>query len=371
VFWDDRAQAERLIDGALAQLPREPQFNGIAANCLVTRAQIAELKLEGEATVDAARKALDRLAAGALASSFLKVDAEHMVAMGYRLLGKTGRAERAFAAASEELERIGGADTNSGLTLVHNWALTRALYDPLGALELQARVLARQGSEQAGDAGAATHVMSYGYCLLRLARYAEARAALEKAVRFASAPDAVSTRGLAALGVSCACRHLGDLACADAAVRNGRAWMSQAADEDSFSGETLQEPALLAAAHGDVEGARRGLSQALAIYEKRNEKTVSHLEALTELARLELRAGRVPDAERRARQALALALEMRDDLPRSAWVGTSQVLLAEALEARGDVAAARDLFRESIDQMASTLGENHPLVKEARARLAR
>ena len=126
---------------------------------------------------------------------------------------------------------------------------------------------------------------------------------------------------------------------------------------------------MLAAAQGDLDGGRRLLSQALAFYETGDEVLVNRLEVHFALARLELRAGRAAEAEAHARKALALAERFRDDRPLSAWVGIAQVALGDVLQARGDAAAARALFTQSLAQMTPTLGADHPKVKDARARL--
>jgi predicted negative regulator of RcsB-dependent stress response len=107
------------------------------------------------------------------------------------------------------------------------------------------------------------------------------------------------------------------------------------------------------------------------IHDQERERHVSEIETRLELAKLELRAGRTDEAEARARDALARAEKRRDDLPRSAWVGLSQLVLGEVLQARGDTAAARGLFTQSLEQMTATLGKEHPAVKDARARISR
>src|SRR5262249_44565075 len=120
----------------------------------------------------------------------------------------------------------------------------------------------------------------------------------------------------------------------------------------------------------DDEGAHALLLQALQLHQKAKQKRAPHVETLCELARLELRLGRAAEAEGHARDALALAEAIRDDLPHSAWTGRSQLALGEVLQAGGDVAAARRLFAEAVAHMTPTLGEAHPAVQEAKARLA-
>jgi tetratricopeptide (TPR) repeat protein len=207
--------------------------------------------------------------------------------------------------------------------------------------------------------------------LNRLARYGEARSVYERARDDARRHDNVRTVGTTSLGLTRACRSLGDLDRARAALRDAEpALRSTFPTGHLFLADLSHEQGMLAAAEGDHERARRLLSEALGIHEKASEKHVSHIETLLELSRLELRSGRIAEAERHARRALKLAEAFRGEIPRSAWVGMSQAVLGEVDRARGDDSEARRLFGEAVSQMGPTLGESHPALLEAKSRLA-
>ena len=61
---------------------------------------------------------------------------------------------------------------------------------------------------------------------------------------------------------------------------------------------------------------------------------------------------------------------MRGEARYSAWVGLSQLVMAEVAQARGDDDRARHLYTDAAAHLAPTLGEAHPAVEEARAGLA-
>ncbi len=129
-----------------------------------------------------------------------------------------------------------------------------------------------------------------------------------------------------------------------------------------FLADLFHERGMLAAAEGDIESARRLLCEALDLHEKFAEKHASHIETLLELSRLELRSGRIADAERHARGALVLAEGFRGGFPHSSRVRLSQVAVAEVDPARGNESEARRLFEEAVSHMRPTLGDSHPAV---------
>jgi serine/threonine-protein kinase len=366
----DRAGSEKVIDEALASLPGGPQFDGIAASCLMSRAAMAAERGDSAVIMDAGQKALDRLGSSPAAFPWLRADALHVLGLGHGMRGEAGGAERAFALAEQEMRRIGRGDTNSARTLLNNWALVRSSNDPLGALALQERVITTHGIDEASDRTAAAHLGGYASLLSDLARYQEARPLHERALRTAREQGFKLSVARAALDLAITCRGLGDVSCAETALSEAEApWRTSKGGTLTLS-RIAHERGMLAAARGDAEGARALLLEALQIHQKAKQKRAPHVETLCELAGVELRQGRAAEAERYAREALALAEAIRDDLPHSAPTGRSQLALGEVLQARGDVAAARRLFSEAVAHMTPTLGEAHPLVKQAKARLA-
>jgi tetratricopeptide (TPR) repeat protein len=370
-YFGDAAGAQRLIDGALAALPPVRQYDAVAARCLLERSAMAEMRNDADGTMAAARQALERLGERP-ASRWLRGNAFHLLARAHDERGETGSAERAYAEAGKELERMGASETNSGMVLLNNWALLRAVTDPLGALAMQSRVVATHGSGDAVAAIGAIDLYNYGTVLYRLARFPEARAAYERSLKVARTGKKAADAAVASLGIAACCRRLGDLACAREHLGDAAPLLrSDKPRGYTFLAELSQEEGLQAAAAGDLDTARQLLANAVKIHDQERERHVSEIETRLELAKLELRAGRTDEAEARARDALARAEKRRDDLPRSAWVGLSQLVLGEVLQARGDTAAARGLFTQSLEQMTATLGKEHPAVKDARARISR
>jgi tetratricopeptide (TPR) repeat protein len=298
--------------------------------------------------------------------SAIRVNAMHLLALGYDGRGETANADRAYAQAMQELERIGRENTNESATLLNNWAIARASTDTLGAFELQGRAIEALKAGESADAVPAAFLANYARLLNRLARYKEARSVYEEARKDARRHENVPTVGTAGLGLARACRSLGDLRCASESLRDAEpALRSSFPAGHYFLADLSHERGMLAAAEGDLESARRLLFEALDLHEKFAEKHASHIETLLELSRLERRSGRIDDAERHARRAREVAEGFRGGFPHSAWVGLSQVALAEVELAGGNGSEAHRLLEEAISEMRPTLGALHPAVVEA------
>ena len=307
-FSGDFAEARRLIDEALGLTTEEARFDDIAASCLVDKGFIASTEGDPDTTVATAQGALERLRRVPNAFPAIRMNAMHLLALGYDMRGETANADRAFAQAMEQLERIGREDTTDAATLLNNWALTRATTDTLGALELQGRAIATLKAGESAEAVPAAFQANFGRLLNRLARSGEARSVYERARKDARRHDNVRTVGTTSLGLARACRSLGDLDCARAALREAEpALRSTFPAGHFFLADLSHEQGMLAAAEGDRENARRLLSEALGIHAKASEKHVSHIETLLELSRLELRSGRTAEADKHGRRALELS----------------------------------------------------------------
>jgi tetratricopeptide (TPR) repeat protein len=367
----DYAGARQLFDEALGLLSDDAIFDNIAANCLIDRSYIAGLEGDTAATLRDAQTALERLGRAPEGFAWTRANALHALALGYDMQGDTAKADDAYADGMQQLERLGRGDTSAAAILLNNWAVTRAANDALGALALQERSLAMLGAGEVGESAPAAVLAQYGRLLNRLTRYAEARDVFDRAAAIARAHENVRTVGTSGIGRACACRNLGDLDCAEAALREAEpALRSSLPAEHFFLADLLHEQGLLSAARGDSASARRQLSDALALHEKASEKHGSHIDTLLELAELELAANRTSEAEQYARRALANAEALMGNLPHSNWVGLSQRVLGEVALTRSDRPAARALFAQALAHLSPTLGESHPATQQLKVHLA-
>jgi tetratricopeptide (TPR) repeat protein len=364
----DFAAAQGLIDTALATLSDEARFDDQVAVCLVAKANVAMAEGAPDQVVEMAQKALARLDRKPSGRSEERIDPLQLLATARSMQGDAASADRIFAEVVALLEQLGWDDTTDTGIIISNWATNVAHANTLEALALQQRAIKIFEGENPASVPMPMR-LNHGVYLNRLGRYPEARVALETVRTLSRQQGSPLILALSSQGAAWACRSLGDLECARAALHDADVALRPFPAGHAARAGLAHEQGLLAADEGRTAEARQRLSAALAIHEKVPEKHLSHLDTLLALAKLELRLGDAGEAEKHARAALDLAEGLRGGTPRSAWVGMSQLALGEVHEARHDAAGARQLFRQALDQMTSTLGETHPAVLEARSRL--
>jgi eukaryotic-like serine/threonine-protein kinase len=366
----DFAGAYRLIDKALAETTDEARFDSVVANCLLERGIVAMTEVNAADAADAGDRALRRLDRRPGAFPEIRADVLQLLAVSRRLQGDTRGANRRFAEALEQVQRIGRGETMDASILLNNWAGNMAMTNSLQALVTYGRAITILQGESPDSAPSAARI-NYGVQLNRLARYAEARSTFEGARADARKHGNVHLVGKTSYQIARACRKSGDLACAERALREADAALRTSLPQGhQMLAMLCREQGLLATAKGDEVAARALLAEALAIHEKVAAKQVEHIETLLDVAGWELKVGRSAEAEAHARAALAQAEALRAGMPVSAWVGLSQLLLGEVSRGRGDGPAARRFFEDALSQMTPTLGNDHPAVRQAKARLA-
>jgi eukaryotic-like serine/threonine-protein kinase len=366
----DFGGAYRLIDKALAETTDEARFDGVVANCLVRKGEVAMHELNAAAAADAGDRALRRLDRRPGAFPEIRADVLQLLAVSRRLHGDTHGANLRFAEALDQVRHIGRGETSDAAVLLSNWAGSVSMTNSLQALVLYGRAVAIFEGESP-DSVPTPPRFNHAVQLNRLARYAEARSTLEGARTVAGKQGDVHMVGRTSYQIARACRGLGDLACAEQALREADAVLrSSLPPGHRLLAELRREQGLLADAKGDHVNARALLAEALAIHEKVAAKHVSHVETILDAASSELKLGRGVEAEAHARAGLALAESLRGGAPASAWVGLSQLLLGEVSRARGDGPTARRLFEDAVRHMTPTLGDDHPATRAATARLA-
>jgi serine/threonine-protein kinase len=363
-YGGDYPTGRKLVDAALARLTDDARYASPAASCLMDKAVLVGIEGDADAQALAIEQALARMDILPNGFDAARAVALSILAQARETQGRTSEAERAYAEAARQLERLGRADTQPGATLLNAWARVRSSTgDMLGALELQNRSIAVMEA-------AAFHG-NRGRILNRLGRDREAIESYKRALALAQELNIARTAASAKLGLARVCRALGDLPCArtrmtEAAPALEKSWPAG----HVFFADLAHEQALLALAEGDTETAATRFEEALARHAKVPAKQMSYIETLVAVSRLEVTSGRLDEAERHARDALKLANELRGDRPTSSWVGLSELALGNVARARGNTVEARTRFQAAASNLEPTYGASHRATEEARAALA-
>jgi eukaryotic-like serine/threonine-protein kinase len=358
----DAEQGLRLVEEGLAQTSDEARFDRTVAGCLMARAAIAVRTYSPDLLSASAAAALQRLDRRPSSFPVQRAGALHMIALGQRMAGKTAEADRSFADAYDQLGLIGRQDSMDAAGVLANWASNTALTSPRAALDQHTRVIALWGGVESGDVPVPS-LVNYGLVLNQLARFGEARAVLERTAAAARKHGSADGLRFASVRLAHACLRLQDLDCARSSLEVAEAGLPA---QHHLRGDVLRERALLAEAEHGAAEALPPMLEALALHGRLRAKSATLVESLIQVSRLELARGRAPDAEGRARSALAEAESLRGGMPHSSWVGRSLLALADAKRAQGKDAAARDLALRAVEQMVPTLGSDHPALLEAR-----
>jgi serine/threonine-protein kinase len=361
----------RLIGEGLALTSADERFDGAVTACLLARTSIGMRQDSAELVSASAEAALLRLERRPGAFPDLRAEALQMKAMGHRLAGEAAEADRVFAQAFEQLRLLGRADSTDGASLLANWATNAGLTNPLAALDLERRLVAIYGGVDS-DAAPVPALHNYAIDLIRVARYAEARAVLERAQTLSRRHGSDLGLVLVSLQLAQACLASGDLACTQESLRLVETAPPASLEPSSqrIRGDVARLRGLLAAAEGRDAQAHGLMLEARSLYQSMKMKSSGQVNILLELARIEMRLGRPQDAEASARDALARAESFRGGATHSSWVGQSLLALGVARKAQGDAAGARAAFAQAVEHMTPTLGPSHPAVIEARQALA-
>jgi hypothetical protein len=161
-------------------------------------------------------------------------------------------------------------------------------------------------------------------------------------------------------------RQRGDLAAAGSTLAEAGRFVEGhfPADHPARSSLAL-ETALLRLADRSFAEARSGLEGVLAAQRGARARGRSHVLALAALAEAELGLGDGEGAARHAAEASEAAGKLSLPGRPSCWVGRCLLVQARVDRARGRAAAARERSAEALAQLLPTVGEAHPLAREA------
>jgi tetratricopeptide (TPR) repeat protein len=190
----DFAGAYRLIDKALAETTDEARFDSVVANCLLERGIVAMTEVNAADAADAGDRALRRLDRRPGAFPEIRADVLQLLAVSRRLQGDTRGANRRFAEALEQVQRIGRGETMDASILLNNWAGNMAMTNSLQALVTYGRAITILQGESPDSAPSAARI-NYGVQLNRLARYAEARSSTWWGKRVTRSPGLAGRAG--------------------------------------------------------------------------------------------------------------------------------------------------------------------------------
>jgi len=368
---DELAQAESLFQEGLSQLPDDSQFALDRMFCLLRGSEVSRSAGRSQEGIDRVQAAQEELSRSPFRSDLLDLRITMALAESYRESNRLGEANALFASAAGQLERLGRGETQTAGTLFNNWALTLdGLGRSLEAEKIYRRAIDISRDDREEEAVSPMLLNNYARALFNLGRLVEAADYAERAHARATLVGHETVINQSLLLRESIYREQGDL---------GRAQEMLAAAEPRFSkalpaghsvfGALESVRSQHAAARGDLAEALILADRALSLVEASVKSTGGggYLLPVLRLRRADLllRLGRTDEAIAQARRTLdALEKTSTTGAP-SRTIGQAHLALGRALKAAGDDQAARAAFSAARENLAGSLGPDHPDTLEA------
>jgi eukaryotic-like serine/threonine-protein kinase len=364
----DFDRGESLIRDALGELGDAPQFALLRVSCLLRGSYVANESGDSPAAIERARTAQRVLTESRQRSPLMELRVSVDLAEAYRMAGRDREAAAAFEDAFARLTSLGRDETEQAGTLLNNWGLAlQILGRPLEAERLFRRAVAI-GSADAAERGVSPMLLNnLARTLGELYRFPEATRYAERAYTEArKAGDEIVVNQALSVRFNL-CIDERDFPCARTILSEleprWRGMMPRA--NIAFAILSIHK-ARLASGEGDHETAVAEADHAIALAEN-NPQGPSYLSTLLlRRAGVNLEAGRLETAENDARRALAMEESATEPGELYSGVGRAYLVLGRALKARGRADESRAAFASALRHLEPSLGEDHPMTREAR-----
>ena len=359
---------------AMAQGLRLSSTDPIAAvRCLRDRAFIAQNANDARAALDFALQAQARLHESPVAKPEEEAELLADIAYAHYLSGRTGAADKYYAASLAKLDDIGRSESPRVLSIRNNWGIARfAAGDNRRALEHYDEAL-RIAVHRSMDGVPPPYLLANrAMALSSLARYPEALAAYDQAIESAERAGNNIARINNLANRAGTYVLMGELSRAEQELASLLPEIDRTIPPDSVPGiAIMQVQARIAAARGRFPEALAGYSRVIDFFDHRAMVVAPVARMLIGRAEIHLNAGNMPLALADAERALQISRTVQSDNPHSSLTGMALVLLAHIYERRDEQAEARTAAQAAVVHLSATLGPDHPETGRARDALLR
>ena len=364
-------RAEEVFQETLAELPAQPQFALHRTACLLRGSELARFAGDGPLAVERAETAQRLLAESHLASGLLTLRVAMDRAESYRTAGRHREAAAAFADTFAQLTALGRAETETAGTLLNNWALVLAVQGlPLRAEALFRRAMAISSADGTDNAVSPMLLANLSRTLADLGRLPAAADYAERAYAQARRAGDEAIVRFALLARETIYRRQGELDRAAQVLSELEPMTRRSLPAGHILYAVLtSERSEIACARGDLDESLAAADRAVALAAANTDHGFLP-RALRRRSELQLQ--RKEPARALADAAEALRLESETSAPGevSQYLGLCHLTLGRALRARGRLSEARSAFASAVQQLAASLGEQHPDTRAARELLA-
>ena len=361
------ADAAAEIDSVLGAM-KDDDYG--AVGCLQLRGLVATGSGDAAGALRFAGRALNSFDASGRSNAHDRAQLTVDLAYAYSQNGQPALADARFREARDQFERLGRSESAFAVSLHASWGVALAdAGQPRAALEQFER--ASQVAARRAPDGEVPLVLNAnrGNVLRWLGRVDEALDAHRRALAQARRDGNPSMLMQSLAGTAIDLLRLQRIDDAALLVQEGEALLQQGNHPPGGSAALSLRNAVatLAVAHSHWREADEALASMQATYEQRRSRSSGLATVLLERSKIALLEDRTADALQLSERALGMAENSRGDLPNSASSGQAWLALAQARQAAGDMAAARDACTQALRHLTATLDESHPRLADARA----
>jgi tetratricopeptide (TPR) repeat protein len=360
-------------DGAIAELDQGIALSSVdplaSSRCLQKRAFVAQNFNDAENALK-----YTRLAQAALAGYPAPRPDQHAsltadLAYAHYLSGHTAEADRYYAQALAEYERLGRGTSPVTFSLRNNWGIASyAAGDTRRALENYDEAL-RIAKQRDPNGDPPTYLLANrALALASLARYPEALDAFAVALDVSRRTNNVGSELHVLVNTAGTYLQMGDPDRATALLADIDKNFGGQIPGDSVPATTIRYiRGRVASVRGDLEQADALLTQTIEFFDQRGMAISPVTRALNARAEVRLKDGDVAAARADAQRALEISKKLQDAKAFSSLTGLSLLQLAEVESVGGERGKAQAVAKEALANLAQSLGPEHPDTMRARA----
>jgi serine/threonine-protein kinase len=367
----ERERAETLMTQALATLPERPEYAQLRAECETRFAEFGYFTGDGRTMIDHATRALGLLQNAPSASPVRRIDAQSALAYGHYLAQEDEAADRLFASAMSEFEKVGRERTIAAADVLNNWALVHYRGDIRKAEPLLRRALEVRRSAEGSGGVAPTLSYNYAGVLLRLGRFAEAVPMYEETIRTSAARQENRIMFDAMMELAELRIESGELQEAERQLSRLIPHMSHPRFDRNRRAQLAYYQGHLAEERGSMRTACERYAEATKTFDEIPEKIALNVDALAGLARCELAAGNSQAGTQAAQHALELAQTLGVPNVPSYLLGTALLAVGDTQLAAGNLDSSRSSYQQALSNLQETLGPEHAQTEKARVKAER
>jgi serine/threonine protein kinase len=333
-----------------------------AAECLSYRSTVAQIESDADGAVKYGKLALERLRTAPSPSSTMEAEILAAIGDGERLAGHSSVAEEYFRQSLQQYARAGREHSPDATVIRNNLAIVfDGTGNPRHALALYDDIL-RTAAQTDPAALPVVIVGNRARALELIGRFGESRDTYNRCIELSIKGELPQMHLHCLTGLAWVARELGDIKLADRSLHDAGE-LARNVPPVSPHQVTLQiARGRIALANNQLAQARSSLDAALAV----GNSVFFQMSALVPRAELNLKEGRLTEAEADARKALSLAQNAQNGVPYSNRTGLSWLVLGRVLAMKGDVAGSQEAFRAALEHLSNTVDADHPLLLLAR-----